>query len=166
MLGWSCEGHGARCRGCRRWSCARLSGGTRTRVFRADDRAPLWGWAGHGVVGAGVGVAGAAEEATGPRVEAGSVQAVIDGVLLRDLTALAKEPHTVTRIRDRLIAEHGQRGVSYQVIRPYVADRRRELMTEHGRPRSADAVFVTQSYRPRFEAEVDVGEVEVKVRGE
>lgn len=91
---------------------------------------------------------------------------MIDEILRRDLTAPAEQRHTVTRNRDRLIAEHGLRDVSYQVIRAYVADRRRERLTEDGRARGADAVFVTQSHRPGFEGEVDFGEVAVKVRGE
>lgn len=53
--------------------------------------------------------------------------------------------------------------VSYQVIRAYVAVRKPEIRAELGR--EPVAVFVPQSHRPGLEAEVDFGEVAVRLRG-
>ena len=41
---------------------------------------------------------------------------IIDAILRADLDAPRKQRHTVTRIYDRLIAEHGMQGVSYSVV--------------------------------------------------
>ncbi|MEO3825346.1 hypothetical protein [Actinomadura sp. B10D3] len=49
----------------------------------------------------------------------------IDEMLLADLDAPRKQRHTITRIYHRLIDEHGMSDVSYQVVRSYVAERRR-----------------------------------------
>jgi transposase len=54
--------------------------------------------------------------------------------------------------------------VSYPVVRAYVSTRRPQIRIEAGRgPAQA---FVTQSHRPGAEAEVDFGEVVVRLRGE
>lgn len=70
----------------------------------------------------------------------------------------------MTRIFDRLCAEHGMTDVSYPVVRAYVAQRRPEIRTEHGR--ADTSAFVPQTHLPRREAEVDFGEVSVRLRGQ
>lgn len=88
---------------------------------------------------------------------------VIDEILRADLDAPRKQRHTVKRIFDRLIDEHAMIDVSYQVVRAYVALRKPEIRTEAGR--GPAEVFVPQSHRPGQEAEVDFGEVAVRLRG-
>lgn len=88
---------------------------------------------------------------------------VIDGILRADLDAPRKQRHTVKRIFDRLIDEHAMIDVSYQVVRAYVAVRRPEIRTEAGR--GPAEVFVPQAHRPGQEAEVDFGEVAIRLRG-
>jgi transposase len=89
---------------------------------------------------------------------------VIDEMLRVDLDAPRKQRHTIRRICDRLIAEHGMAGVSYPVVRAYVAERRPQIRAEAGRG-PAEA-FVPQSHRPGAEAEVDFGDVAVRLAGE
>jgi transposase len=89
---------------------------------------------------------------------------VIDEILRADLDAPRKQRHTVTRIFDRLIAEHQLVDVSYPVLRAYVAERRPQIWAEAGR--GPAEVFVPQSHRPGAEAEVDFGEVVVRLAGE
>src|SRR5215472_79056 len=88
----------------------------------------------------------------------------IDEILRADLDAPRKQRHTVTRIYDRLIAEHQMVDVSYPVLRAYVAERRPQIWAEAGR--GPVEVFVPQSHRPGAEAEVDFGEVAVRLAGE
>jgi len=88
----------------------------------------------------------------------------IDEILRADLDAPRKQRHTITRIYDRLIAEHEMAGVSYPVVRAYVAGRRPQIRVEAGR--GPAEVFVPQSHRPGAEAEVDFGEVAVRLAGE
>ena len=88
---------------------------------------------------------------------------VIDAILLADLDAPRKQRHTVKRIFDRLVDEHGMVDVSYQVVRL-----RRGAPAggaDRGRARLVD-VFVPQTHRPGAEAEVDFGDVVVRLRGE
>jgi transposase len=91
-------------------------------------------------------------------------KAAIDEILRADLDAPRKQRHTVTRIYDRLIAEHQLVDVSYPVVRAYVAERRPQIRAEAGR--GPVEVFVPQSHRPGAEAEVDFGEVVVRLAGE
>jgi hypothetical protein len=70
----------------------------------------------------------------------------------------------VTRIYDRLLAEHGMQGVSYSVVRRYVADRKPKVRVEAGR--GPVNVFFPQTHHPGEEAEVDFGEVTINLRGE
>ncbi|MGV9532891.1 hypothetical protein ACWEU6_09995 [Streptosporangium sandarakinum] len=89
---------------------------------------------------------------------------MIDEMLRADLDAPRKQRHTARRIFDRLVGEYGADEVSYQMVRRYVADRRGEIWAEAGRgPSNA---FVPQSYRPGVEAEVDFGDVTVRLAGE
>ncbi|MEV0609510.1 hypothetical protein AB0I61_24380 [Polymorphospora rubra] len=46
---------------------------------------------------------------------------VIDDILRADLDAPRMQRHTAKRIYDRLIDDHGIRGVSYQLVRGYVS---------------------------------------------
>ncbi|MBB5075937.1 transposase [Nonomuraea endophytica] len=86
---------------------------------------------------------------------------VIDQMLRADLDAPRKQRHTTKRIFDRLVSEHHAVGVSYQMVRAYVAQRRSEIWTESGRGPSK--AFVPQSHRPGAEAEVDFGEVTIRL---
>ena len=88
---------------------------------------------------------------------------VIDEILRADLDAPRKQRHTVTRIFHRLVEEHGA-NVSYGIVRYYVADRKPEILVESGKaPLEA---FVPQTHLPGHEAEVDFGDVTVRLAGE
>jgi transposase len=89
---------------------------------------------------------------------------VIDEILKTDLDAPRKQRHTVTRIYRRLIDEHGMDDVSYPVVRAYVAERKPQVWAEAGR--GPAEVFLRQSHRPGDEAEVDFGEVVVRLAGQ
>lgn len=89
---------------------------------------------------------------------------IIDAILRVDLDAPRKQRHTVKRIVDRLRDEHGMTDVSYQVVRAYVVTRRPEIRIEAGR--GPVEVFVPQTHRPGAEAEVDFGDVVIRLRGE
>jgi transposase len=88
---------------------------------------------------------------------------VIDEILRSDLDAPRKQRHTVTRIYHRLVEEHGA-DVSYGVVRYYVAGRKPEILVESGKaPLEA---FIPQTHQPGHEAEVDFGDVTVRLAGE
>jgi|SRR6266480_1310894 len=89
---------------------------------------------------------------------------VIDEMLKADLDAPRKQRHTITRIYRRLIDEHEMADVSYPVVRAYVAERKPRIRAEAGR--GPAEVFVPQSHRPGDEAEVDFGEVVVRLAGQ
>ncbi|THA47828.1 IS21 family transposase [Streptomyces sp. A1136] len=89
---------------------------------------------------------------------------LIDAILTADLTAPRKQRHTVKRIYDRLLDEHDAVDVSYQMVRAYVAGRREEIRLQAGKG-VVDA-FVPQTHKPGAEAEVDFGDVTVKLAGE
>ncbi len=74
-----------------------------------------------------------------------------------------KQRHKVKRIFDRLIDEHAMAEVSYQVVRTYVAIREPEVRISADR--GPAEVFIPQSHRPGQEAEIDFGEVAVRLRG-
>ncbi len=80
-----------------------------------------------------------------------------------DLDAPRKQRHTVTRIFHRLVEEHGAE-VSYQQVRRYVADRKPQILVESGK--GSIEAFVPQTHQPGMEAEVDFGDVTVKLAGE
>jgi len=88
---------------------------------------------------------------------------IIDGWLRADLDAPRKQRHTVKRIHDRLISEHDAGGVSYWTVRDYVARRREEIRIEEGR--GPARVFVPQHHPPGQDAEVDFGELWVRLAG-
>ncbi|MET9611945.1 IS21 family transposase [Kitasatospora indigofera] len=89
---------------------------------------------------------------------------LIDQMLRADLDAPRKQRHTVKRIFDRLVDEHGADEISYQMVRGYVASRREEIRIEAGRG-TVDA-FGPQTHKPGAEAEVDFGDVTVRLAGE
>lgn len=91
-------------------------------------------------------------------------QATIDGWLRDDLDAPRKQRHTAKRIFDRLLDEHQAADVSYWMVREYVATRRREIRIEAGREPAN--TFIPQEHLPGREAEVDFGEVAIRLRGE
>jgi hypothetical protein len=88
----------------------------------------------------------------------------IDEMLCADLDAPRKQRHTITRIYRRLIDEHHLEDVSYPVVRAYVAERKPQIRAEAGR--GPAEVFIPQSHRPGAEAEVDFGEIVVRLTGE
>ncbi|WP_425597516.1 IS21 family transposase [Streptomyces tendae] len=90
-------------------------------------------------------------------------KAVIDGILRADLDAPRKQRHTVTRIFHRLIEEHGA-DVSYPMVRRYVADRKPQIAVEAGK--APIEAFIPQTHPPGMEAEVDFGDVAVRLAGE
>jgi hypothetical protein len=87
----------------------------------------------------------------------------IDQMLKTDLDAPNKQRHTVKRIYDRLVDELGMEGISYSLVREYVARRRPQIRVEE--ERGPAQVFIPQSHRPGVEAEVDFGDVYVKLAG-
>ncbi|MFD4370203.1 IS21 family transposase [Streptomyces sp. NPDC058486] len=89
--------------------------------------------------------------------------AVVDGILRADLDAPRKQRHTVTRIFHRLVEEHDAE-VSYQQVRRYVADRKPQILVKSGK--APIEAFVPQTHQPGMEAEVDFGDVTVKLAGE
>ncbi|WP_281944954.1 IS21 family transposase [Streptomyces olivaceus] len=90
-------------------------------------------------------------------------KAVIDGILRADLDAPRKQRHTVTRIFHRLVEEHAA-DVSYPMVRRYVADRKPQIAVEAGK--APIEAFVPQTHPPGMEAEVDFGDVAVRLAGE
>jgi transposase len=87
----------------------------------------------------------------------------IDAMLRADLDAPRKQRHTVHRVFDRLVAEHGMEGVSYSTVVVYVRSRRPEIRAEAGR--GPAQVFIPQSHKPGMEAEVDFGDVWIWLAG-
>ena len=88
---------------------------------------------------------------------------IIDGWLRADLDAPRKQRHTVTRIHARLVAEHEAAGVSYSTVRDYVSRRRAEIAEEEGR--GPARVFIPRHHPPGQHAEVDFGELWVRLAG-
>ena len=80
------------------------------------------------------------------------------------LDAPRKQRHTATRIFARLIDEHGMTDISYPVVRSHVAQRRPEIRIEQGRGDPSGCV--PQTHLPGREAEVDFGEVAIRLRSE
>ena len=89
---------------------------------------------------------------------------VIDAILVEDLDAPRKQRHTARRIFARLLDEHGMTGVSYDVVRRYVKERRQQIRAEHGR--GEPGVFIAQTHHPGREAEVDFGDAAIYLAGE
>lgn len=89
----------------------------------------------------------------------------IDRILRADLDAPRKQRHTTKRIFDRLMAEHDadRDGISYPMVRAYVAVRKPEVWVEAGR--GPPQVFIPQTHRPGEDAEVDFGDVYIDLAG-
>ena len=100
-------------------------------------------------------------ERRSPRLE--PLKAVIDEWLRADLDAPRKQRHTARRIHARLLDEREAGGVSYTAVRDYVARRRPEIRIEEGR--APAKVFIPQHHPPGIEAEVDFGELWVRLAG-
>lgn len=88
---------------------------------------------------------------------------VIDRILRADLDAPRKQRHTTRRIFDRLVAEHDADGISYPMVRAYVAGRKPEIWVEAGR--GPPQVFIPQTHQPGQDAEVDFGDVFIDLAG-
>jgi len=88
---------------------------------------------------------------------------IIDQILREDLDAPRKQRHTVKRVFDRLIDEHQALGVSYAMVRAYIAVRGPEIRVEEGR--GPPQAFIPQTHRPGDEAEVDFGDVWIQLNG-
>ena len=100
-------------------------------------------------------------ERRSPQLE--PLKEIIDGWLRADLDAPRKQRHTAKRIHDRLAVERGAADVSYSAVRDYVARRRPEIRIEEGR--GPAKVFVPQHHPPGQDAEVDFGELWVRLAG-
>jgi hypothetical protein len=88
----------------------------------------------------------------------------IDAMLRADLAARRKQRHTVRRIWSRLVDEHAAE-LSYSTVRDYVARRPPEIAAEGGWvPEGLDG-FVPQTHASGADAEVDFGEVWVRLGG-
>jgi transposase len=92
-----------------------------------------------------------------------SYKPLIDAMLRADLDAPRKQRHTAKRIFDRLIDEHDAQ-VSYGIVRRYVAERRPQVRGEAGR--APVEAFISQTHKPGAEAEVDFGDVTVRIGGQ
>ncbi|RNI24942.1 IS21 family transposase [Flexivirga caeni] len=90
----------------------------------------------------------------------------IDQWLRDDLDAPRKQRHTAKRVFDRLCNEHdaADARVTYSMVRAYVTTRRPQIGVEEGR--AAAEVFIPQTHQPGAEAEVDFGDVTVKLAGQ
>jgi transposase len=97
-----------------------------------------------------------------------SVAGWIDEMLREDLEAPRKQRHTSRRIFERLRDEHDA-AVSYSYVCKYAGPRRAQIEAEH-RDRAGGAGgaagFVPQAKEPGAEAEVDFGDVEVRLAGQ
>src|SRR5439155_15639194 len=74
-----------------------------------------------------------------------------------------KQRHTARRVLARLVDEHGVGDVSYSTVRDYVARRRPQIAAAAGR--GMETAFVLQTHLPGAEAEVDFGDVWVRLAG-
>ncbi len=92
------------------------------------------------------------------------VRGLIDEMLRDDLAAPRKQQHTGQRVFERLIDEHDAR-VSYSYVTKYVRERRPQIAAEAREQAGTMAGFVPQAKVPAAEAEVDFGEVTVRLAG-
>lgn len=142
-------------------------------AIRRDARAGMSGRASQTKYGIGWRTVQAATNTAWPserkvsdaRLQARSVQnSFIDEVLRADLRAPHKQRHTIKRLYARLLDEHGMDEVAYQTLRDYIAERKPQIRAEEGK--GPAEVFIRQTHRPGEEAEVDFGDVTVRLRGE
>ena len=97
-----------------------------------------------------------------PKLEA--AKPLIDAMLVEDLTAWRKQQHTARRVLARLVDEHGMTELTYSAVRDYVAKRRPEVRAAAGK--GGEKAFVPQTHEPGAEAEVDFGDVWLRLDGE
>jgi len=97
-----------------------------------------------------------------PKLEA--AKPLIDAMLEQDLTAWRKQQHTARRVLARLVDEHGMTELTYSAVRDYVAKRRPEVQAAAGK--TGEKAFVPQTHEPGAEAEVDFGDVWLRLGGE
>jgi hypothetical protein len=103
-------------------------------------------------------------KASAARYRLRSHEFVVDQVLRADLDAPRKQRHTVTRILHRLVGENEAEGISYQMVRRYVAERRSEILAASGK--APVEAFLPWSHQPGMEVEVDFGDMAVELVGE
>lgn len=89
----------------------------------------------------------------------------IDEMLRVDVTAPRKQRHTIQRIMDRLLAEHGFDQACYATIRNYIRGRRVEIQVEAREGRQHVNGMVPQLHAPGAEAEVDFTDVWTRLAG-
>jgi hypothetical protein len=87
---------------------------------------------------------------------------VVDEILRADLDAPRKQRHTVARIDARLIDEHAMPTCPTRCCAPMPL-RKPQIRLEAGH--GPAQVFIPQSHRPGAEAEVDFGDVVIRLRG-
>ena len=88
----------------------------------------------------------------------------IDAMLREDLAAPRKQRHTARRVWVRLLEEFGCTDVAYPSVRDYVARRRPEIAAEAGAT-ELERACVPQSPEPGEQAEVDFGDLWIRLRG-
>jgi transposase len=90
----------------------------------------------------------------------------IDEMLRADLTAPRKQRHTVRRIVERLVAEHGFTAARYTTVLGYVNRRRPQIAAEErGEKLMVLDGMVPQEHEPGAEGEVDFHEVWIRLAG-
>ncbi|HZM76826.1 MAG TPA: IS21 family transposase [Candidatus Limnocylindrales bacterium] len=89
---------------------------------------------------------------------------LIDEMLRVDLTAPRKQRHTVRRIVQRLVTEHGFTA-AYTTVRDYVRRRRPQIGAEARDQKSVLDGMVPQEHEPAAEAEVDFCEACAVIAG-
>ena len=94
----------------------------------------------------------------------GPYHKTIDAWLRADLEAPPKQRHTVVRITARLNEELGAQA-RYGTVREYVAHRRPQIAAEAGIAPDPVPGFVPRHNRPGQDAEVDFGDVWVRIDG-
>jgi transposase len=97
-----------------------------------------------------------------PRLDA--ARELIDAMLREDLVAPSKQRHTCRRIFERLVDEHGAE-ISYSSVVNYVGHRRPQIVAEARDRAGVVDGFVPQTHLPGADAEVDFGEVWVRLDG-
>jgi transposase len=89
----------------------------------------------------------------------------IDAMLREDVAAPRKQRHTCRRVWQRLVDEHGAE-ISYSSVVAYVGHRRPQIEAEARDRAGVMGGFVPQAHEPGRDAEVDFGEVWLRVGGE
>jgi transposase len=89
----------------------------------------------------------------------------IDAMLREDLVAPRKQRHTCRRVWQRLVDEHGAE-ISYSSVVAYVGHRRPQIVAEARDRVGVMDGFVPQAHEPGRDAEVDFGEVWLRLGGE